>query len=340
MTWQRFRSPGNRWKHSQSSVSFYNVWFRLSSAMRVLSPERAIRTEPEWPSRASDPSHSVAMPACVSGESRNPGNSPGGLAQGLGQSLHDLGKPGEVERLRPIGKSALRARVNFDDEAIGAHGDCGAGDSRNQALLAGSMRWVGDHGQVREIASQGDGSKIEGVPHFGLEGFDSPLTEHDLLVAAGKQILRGQEPFLDRGGGATFQQNRFIDGSEAAQQSKVLHVARTNLEHVDVLTDDVGILSTHHLGDHGQAGFLLGFAQNLQRFDAETLEIVGRSPRLISAAAQHGSSCLLDGMSGLEKLLARFHRAWTSDDDDLRAADGDAVDLDDGTFRSYLPADE
>jgi hypothetical protein len=79
---------------------------------------------------------------------------------------------------------------------------------------------------------------------------------------------------------------------------------RAHLQHVDVLADYVNVFGAHHFGDYRQTGFLLGLAQYLQRFQAESLKIIRRSARLVSAAAQHGGARPFHSVGGIQQLLA------------------------------------
>ena len=63
----------------------------------------------------------------------------GGSAQRLRNCLHHSLEACKIERLRPVGKRSLRAGMYFDNQPIRSHGDCGARDCGNQALLAGAV---------------------------------------------------------------------------------------------------------------------------------------------------------------------------------------------------------
>ena len=110
-----------------------------------------------------------------------------------------------------------------------------------------------------------------------------------------------------------------------AQQVEVLHVARADLEAVDIRKHDLDLRDLHDLGDDEQAVFVGRFAHDLQAFDAHALEAVRRAARLERAAAKElraGGGNLLRAEANL---VAAFNRARAGHDDDLFAADGDAV---------------
>ena len=67
-------------------------------------------------------------------------------------------------------------------------------------------------------------------------------------------------------------------------------------------------------------------ASSLQAFFAQALERVGRSARLVGAAAQKLGSGGFHGAGGFENLLAAFDRAGAAAEDQLASADGDAFD--------------
>src|SRR5580700_3663612 len=106
--------------------------------------------------------------------------------------------------------------MHFDDQSIGSYGDSGAGTRRNQALLAGSVRGIGDHRKMREIPGERDGCEIESISHLAFKGLDTALAQHNLMIAAGEKIFGRKKPFFYRGGRAALQQDRLVDGGEAA----------------------------------------------------------------------------------------------------------------------------
>jgi hypothetical protein len=75
--------------------------------------------------------------------------------------------------------------MHLDDESVRSDGNRGARNRPDQALLAGPMRRIGYHGQVREFFGQGDSGKVEGVASGGFKGLDSALAKRNLIVSAG-----------------------------------------------------------------------------------------------------------------------------------------------------------
>src|SRR5262249_15185099 len=66
----------------------------------------------------------------------------------------------------------------------------------------------------------------------------------------------------------------------------------------------------------------------------------GRGARLERTAAQHLRARRRDALGGLHDLLFAFDRARSGHDDELIAADFEAVDLDGGVLLAELAADE
>jgi hypothetical protein len=58
------------------------------------------------------------------------------------QSHHHRGESRQIERLRPVRQRALRAWMNFDDDAVGADGHCRARGRGHKAAASRSMRRI------------------------------------------------------------------------------------------------------------------------------------------------------------------------------------------------------
>src|SRR5581483_889872 len=69
----------------------------------------------------------------------------------------------EGEGLSAVADRLFGARVDLDDEAVGADRDTGAGKGRDQGPLAGRMAGIEDHREVRELIQHRDGSDVAGV---------------------------------------------------------------------------------------------------------------------------------------------------------------------------------
>ena len=88
----------------------------------------------------------------------------------------------------------------------------------------------------------------------------------------------------------------------------------------------------------GKSGFFAGLAQNLERLQAQALEVVGRGAWLVGSAAQHGGTRPLYRVRRVEQLRARFDGTRARDDHDLGAADRHPVYLHHRALRLHLAA--
>ena len=85
---------------------------------------------------------------------------------------------------------------------------------------------------------------------------------------------------------------------------------------------------------------LADVAENLQASEAETLEGVRRSARLVGAAAEEMNAGGLELLGDGEALLFGFYGAGTGNDGKMRTADKDFAggggDADDGVFLFHI----
>ena len=126
--------------------------------------------------------------------------------------------------------------VDFDEQAIGAGSDRGAGHGRNFVAAAGAVRRIGDDRQMRKFFDDRNGGDVECVARVGLKGADAALAENHVVIAAGQDVFGAEEKFFDRGGQAALEKDGFADFAEGAEEKVVLHIARADLENVDVRT--------------------------------------------------------------------------------------------------------
>src|SRR5215207_9399211 len=130
-----------------------------------------------------------------------------------------------VQRLRAVADGLLRARVNLDDDAVGA----GRGRRERQRLderaLAGRVARVDHDRQVRQLAQHRHGHQVEGEAVARLVGADAALAQHHLLVALLQDVLRRHEELLERRRQAALQEHRLARAAHLGEQRVVLHVA-------------------------------------------------------------------------------------------------------------------
>src|SRR6185369_12310296 len=72
----------------------------------------------------------------------------------------------------------------------------------------------------------------------------------------------------------------------------------------------------------------------------ESLESVGRSSRLVSAAAKEACTTAPDGFGNRKCLCATLNRAWTSNDRELITTNRRIADANDRLFRSQVESDQ
>src|SRR5216683_99189 len=254
---------------------------------------------------------------------------------------HELRELAGLERLRAVGERVVGIVVDFDEEAISAGGNRGAGHWRHFVAAAGAVRRIGNHGQVGKFFDDGNGCDVESVAGVGFERANAALAENDVVVAAGEDVFGAHEKFFHGGGHAALEKNGLADFAQRAKEVVVLHVARADLEDVDVTHHHLNLRRVHHFADGKEAEFVGGLAHKLEARFTHALEGVGRSARLEGAGAQDFCASFCDAFSDGVDLLAGFHRAGTSGNDDLRAADFDAAaEIDDGAFGLELAAGE
>ncbi len=173
-----------------------------------------------------------------------------------------------------IAQRALRVRVNVDDDAVGANRDRGAGQRQDQVPATARMRRVHDHRQVGQPLRDRDGADIQGVARRLLERPDAALAQHDVQVAALRDVLGGHQPFFDRRAHAALEHDRLSGAADRLQQREVLHVAGADLQHVRVRGDQVYVGRVDDLGHDRQPGLGAHLGEDLQAILPETLERV------------------------------------------------------------------
>ncbi|MNK71396.1 hypothetical protein D3C87_908460 [compost metagenome] len=163
-----------------------------------------------------------------------------------------------------------------------------------------------------------------------------------MRVALVEDVLGGHEPLLEGSSGAALEHDGFGEAADLLEQREVLHVAGAELEDVGVVSAQLHVLRVHDLGNDGHLQGLAGLREKLEPLFSESLEGIGASPGLEGAATEDRRPGILDGLGGLEELLAGFDRAWAGHDDELvGSSDFDAVaDVDDRIVGLDLARDE
>ena len=95
-------------------------------------------------------------------------------------------------------EGVLGVGVAFDDQAVGPGGDGGPAHGRHEVRVAGAVRGVDHHRQVRHFVQGRHGRQRQRVADVFLEGADAALAEDDLLVAGVDDVLGRQQQLLQR----------------------------------------------------------------------------------------------------------------------------------------------
>ena len=83
----------------------------------------------------------------------------GDLSHFVGENREFFGKDG----LHAVGESFVRFVMDFDEQAIGANSDGGAGKRENLVPFAGAMAGIDEDGQVAALLDRGDDGEVKGV---------------------------------------------------------------------------------------------------------------------------------------------------------------------------------
>jgi hypothetical protein len=212
------------------------------------------------------------------------------------------------EGLGRVGAGAARIGVRLDEQPVGAGGEAGQGERRDQRAGAGRVRRIDEDGGARGGLRQRDRRDVEGVARPGLEGADAALAQDQRRAAGHEEVLGGEEPLGDGGAGRSLEQHRASGGADLAEQAEALPVARADLEEIDRRGGLVERRLVDDLDDDRQADLVGGGAEGAQRRRAAPLEAVRRGPGLPDAAAEEASA----------RRVGRARRG----DDDVLALDG------------------
>ncbi len=95
------------------------------------------------------------------------------------------------------------------------------------------------------------------------------------MIAARRDVFGRHQPLGDGRAHAALQYDGHVDAPDFLQQVEVLHVARADLDHVDLLAQErVEHAHVHQLGDHGQPVARCRVLEELEAVDARALERV------------------------------------------------------------------
>ena len=224
--------------------------------------------------------------------------------------------------------------MGLDHQAVrtDCHGGlCQCGHHKGDA---GSVARVDHDRQMGHLFQHRHGGNIQRVAHARLKGADAALTQHDIGVALGHDVLSTHDQLLQGGGKAALEQHRYIQLADRLEQLKVLHVARADLDHIDLgVQKQRDMLVVHQLGHDGLAGDCAGLLQQLQTFGAQALKAVGAGAWLERAAAQDAGPSGLHPLRHKGDLLLALNAAGAAHDGKVAAADLVTADIDHGVIR-------
>ena len=192
------------------------------------------------------------------------------------------------------------------------------------------MAGVDDDRQMGFLLEDGHHRKVQRVAGVFFKRADAALAENDVFIAAGHDVLRAHDPFLDGIGKPALEQHRLFHFAHGLQKLEVLHIARTDLHKVHIFLKFIDLVLAHQLADDGHAGRFTRRRHGQNALCAKALERIGRGARLVRAAAQHAAARVLHFAGNAHGLLLALDAARPADDGDLfAAAHLDAAHVDD-----------
>ena len=258
-----------------------------------------------------------------------------------------VGEGGEFfgeDRLHAVGEGFVRLMVDFDDKAIGANSNGGAGKGQNFVALAGAVAGIDENGEVAALLDGGNDREVEGVAGKIGEGANAAFAEHDVVIALGKNVFGGHKELVEGGRHAAFEQDGLFGAAGALEERKILHVARADLDDVGVFLDEVQGFVVDRFGDNAEAVGSADFRKDFEAVFTEALEAIGGSARLVRAAAEEPCAGFFDALGDGQALRFRFDSAGAGDEGNVIAANDDIAgrrgDAQDGIFFLGVAADE
>ncbi len=147
--------------------------------------------------------------------------------------------------------------------------------------LAGAVTGIDEDGKVAALFHGRNHGEVESVARKIGERSNAALAEHDVVIALGEDVLGGHEEFVERGGHAALEENRFFGAARAFEERKVLHVTRADLDDVGVFLDEVERFIVNGFGDYPKTVLGANFRKNLEAVFASKRRR-GRDVRRIS----------------------------------------------------------
>ena len=247
------------------------------------------------------------------------------LAGDRRDALHLLEVGGEavgLQLLRPVADRLLRARVDLDDDAVGARRR-GRQRQRQHQVAPARRRGSGRRSPAGARARLSTGTAMmSSVKRYAVSNVRMPrshsitfglpsLSTYSAAISSSSSVAESPRLISTGRPGA----------ADLGQQRVVLHVARADLDHVGHFEHRLDVARVHQLGDDRQPGLLLGLGEQAQALRAEPLEAVRRRARLVGAAAEHRRAGSRPPVRDADQLVARLDRAGPGDQREVVAAD-------------------
>jgi len=199
--------------------------------------------------------------------------------------------------------------MDFDHKAIRTSHQRGPCHDRYQKTTSGSVTGIDNDRQVAQGLHQRDHRQIEGVAGGGFKCADPALAQNNLVVALGHNVLGRRQKLLYGCAQPALEQHRKSQSSDFLEQIEILHVAGTDLEHIDMTAGHLKLLDTHHLGHRRQPHLPRRDMQKLQPLRAQSLKGVRPGTRLEGSSPQDMRSGPLDLPGGFQNLFLALNRA-------------------------------
>ena len=174
--------------------------------------------------------------------------------------------------------------MDLDDHPVGADRRRRERQRQHQLAPAGGVARIDDHRQRVSAFSIGMAIRSSVNAVLGLERPDPALAQDHVAVALGEHVLGGGHELVDCRAETALEQHRAAGAADLGEQRVVLHVARTDLDHVGDLQHELQVADVEQLGDDRKPGLALDLGQQPQAGRPEATERIRGRPRLVCAA--------------------------------------------------------
>ena len=211
--------------------------------------------------------------------------------------------------------------MDIDDQRVGPGRDRGQRQRFHQVWVSTGMAGIHHDRQVGALLPQRDRGEVQREARRRFKCANSPLAQHNLVIALEQQIFGGGEGLLHGAAEAALEYDRKAALARGGQQGEVLHVPCTDLQPVDHRGQPLDVLGIDNLGDDGETRPFPGLGQQVKAVPLQALEGMWRGPRFEDAAPQADGAVFGDDGCGGHRLFRRFDRARSGDHHDGTVAD-------------------